>query len=240
MVLDRRTVLRALAAPLLVAAAPAGAAITDLVASCDTALAPVLSAVAERFLARAGVRVRVFPTGPGLLVPQLARAVQNDLLVTQAGIMDAAVRANLIAGTPRGAWRNPLVLAAPRGAGTAALKGRIAASDPTPGSDMDGPAIVSAMNLGQRAILGVIDTEEVAFLLARGEAEAGLLHLSDARARPDLEVVQPVPAAVAPPVTYAAATTVLARRPNPAAFIDFLVSPEGRSALAARGLEAQT
>ncbi|WP_375462599.1 substrate-binding domain-containing protein [uncultured Methylobacterium sp.] len=237
MILNRRTVLHALAMPLLVAAPAAEAATTDLVLACDTALAPVLSAAAERYFETARLRVRVFPTGPGLLIPQIARAVQNDLLFTQTHIMNAAATAKLLAGAPRGTWRNPLVLAAARGAGAPALRGRIAVSDPTPGSDMDGPAIITAMNLGERAILGVIDTEEVAFLIARGEAEAGLLHVSDVRRRPDLEVIRTVPAAVAPPPTYAVAPTVLARRPNPAGFIDFLISPEGRAALAAQGLE---
>lgn len=238
MILDRRTALRSLAVLPLLGVPAAQAATTDLVLNCDTALAPVMTAVAQRFHAISGVKVRVFPTGPGLLIPQIARAVQNDLLVTQTGIMAEAVAGGLIRGTPRGAWRNPLVLAARRGAGDGALKGRIAVSDPTPGSDMDGPAIVAAMDLGQSRILGVIDTEEVVFLLAGGEADAGLLHASDLPRHPGLERLRPVPASAAAPLTYAVALTVLARRPDPGAFIDFLVSPEGTAALAAQGLES--
>ncbi|WP_018259493.1 substrate-binding domain-containing protein [Methylobacterium sp. WSM2598] len=210
---------------------------TDLVLNCDTALGPVLARAAERFRSVSGVTVRVFPTSPGLLVPQLARKVQNDLLVTQDGIVAQAAAAGLIDGAPVGAWRNRLVVAARKGAAADALRGRIAVCDPTPAADMDGPGILRALQLGERSVVGVLDTDEVLDLVLRGEAEAGLLHASDLAQRPALEVIRPVPERVAPPITYRAAVTRLARRPNPRAFLDFLTSPAGSGALAAQGLE---
>lgn len=239
----RRRILTALAALPLTAAAPPTEApapakgITDLVLSCDLALGPAVVQAAARFRAQVGVQVRVFPTGPGLLVPQLARAVQNDLLLTQVPIMDAAAAAGLLAGPPSGAWRNPLVLAARRGAGPGALAGRIAVADATPMSDMDGPAILAKLGLAPRKVLGVIDTATVVALLGRGEAEAGLLHMSDVAGRADLEIVGPVPESVAPALTYAIAVSILARRPDPQTFVAFLLSPEGTAALKASGLE---
>lgn len=239
----RRRILTALAALPLTAAAPPTEApapargITDLVLSCDSALGPAITQAAARFRARTGVQVRVFPTGPGLLVPQLARAVQNDLLLTQVQIMDTAAAAGLLAGPPRGAWRDSLILAARRGAGPGALGGRLAIADATPMSDMDGPAIVAKLGLAPREILGVIDTATVVALLGRGEADAGLLHASDVAGRTDLEIVGPVPESVAPALTYAIAVSTLARRPDPEAFVAFLVSPEGTAALKASGLE---
>ena len=239
----RRRILTALAALPLTAAAPPTEApapakgITDLVLSCDSALGPAMNRAAQRFHTRADVHVRVFPTGPGLLVPQLARAVQNDLLLTQAPIMAAAASAGLLAGTPRGAWRNPLVLAARRGAGPRALAGRLAVTDPTPMSGIDGPTIVAKLGLAPAQILGVIDTNTVLALLGRGEADAGLLHASDVAGRADLEIVEAVPDSAAPSPTYVIAVSVLARRPDPQAFVDFLVSPEGTALLKASGLE---
>lgn len=241
--IPRRRILTALAALPLTAAAPPTDApapakgIADLVLSCDAALGPPVLRAAALFRAQAGVRVRVFPTGPGLLVQQLARAVQNDLLLTQAPIMDAAASAGLLAGPPRGGWRNPLVLAARRGAGPGALAGRLAVTDATPLSDMDGPMIASRLGLAPAEILGVIDTATVLALLGRGEAEAGLLHASDVAGRADLEVVGTVPESVAPALSYVIAVSRLARRPDPQAFVDFLVSPAGTAVLTASGLE---
>jgi molybdate transport system substrate-binding protein len=198
-----------------------------------------MRAAATAYLRQTGVRVRVFPTGPGLVLPQLAHGIQSDVVCTGRDVAVGAMQAGLIgAGALQGEWRNRLVIAAPRGAGPAAARGRIAVSDPTPAADMDGPAIVQALNLGQTAVLGVIDTDEVAFLLARGEADAGLLHMTDVHANANLEVVRGVPDGVAPPIAYAVAVTKLSTRPNPQAFVDFLLSSAGRTVLKAQGLEA--
>ena len=217
-----------------------------------------MTAAAARFRERAGVRVVVFPTPPGLVLPQLSRQIQNDLIYVRRPVGEAAMQAGLVAQDGlRGGWRNRLVIAARQGGAHqgaahqgaahqgaahqgeagAALKGRIAVSDATPGSDMDGPAIVHALGLGQAGIAGVIDTDEVAFLLLRGEVEAGLLHMTDIRAHSGLAVLRAVPDEVAPPIDYAIAVTKLAARPNPGAFIDFILSAEGQTVMRARGLE---
>lgn len=241
MTILRRRLLQSLPLLSFVAAKPQSSdgdvTTTDLVLNCDTAAVPALAHAAERFHASAGVRVRIFPTSPGLLVPQLVRRVQNDLLVTQAPLLRAAAEAGLIAGEAAGAWRNRFVLAAKRGAGADALKGPVAVPDPTPAADVDGLAVIGALALGDVPIRGALDTDEVAFLIARGEVKAGLLHAADLPSRPGLEAIRHLPDSVAPPVVYRAAVTTLARRPNPRAFLDFLLSPEGRSALTAQGLE---
>ncbi len=151
--------------------------------------------------------------------------------------MDDAAAAGLLAGTPRGTWRNPIVLAARRGGGKGALTGRLAVPDPTPMSDMDGPGIAAKLGLAPQRLVGVIDTATVLALLGRGEAEAGLLHASDVAGRTDLEIVASVPHAIAPPLTYVVAISHLTRRPDPQAFVDFLTSPDGSEILAASGLE---
>ncbi len=50
----------------------------------------------------------------------------------------------------------------------------------------------------------------------------------------------PVPDEAWPPILYAATVTRLARRPDPEAFVAFLGSAEGKTALTAAGLEAVT
>ncbi|WP_132256137.1 substrate-binding domain-containing protein [Methylobacterium segetis] len=242
MTILRRRLLQSLPLLSLAAAKPQGTSdavtTTDLVLNCDTAMGPALSRASDRFHEAAGVRVRVFPTSPGLLLPQLARKVQNDLLFTQDTIMQAATVAGLVAGTPAGPWSIRYVLAARRGVGDAALRGRITIPDRTPAADVDGPSVIRALHLGEQAVLGVLDTAEVAFLLERSEAEAGLLHASELAHHPSLEVVRTVPDAVVPPLAFQVAVTTLARRPNPQAFVDFLLSAAGRATLSAQGLES--
>jgi molybdate transport system substrate-binding protein len=222
--------------PLLAAPLAAEANTTDLVLTCDTTLGPAMRQAARRFRAGGGVLVRVFPTGPGLIVPQLERQIQNDLLMTQSALMDQAEREALVApGASRGAWRNPLVIAAR--AGGPASGSRLAVSDPLPGSDMDGPVIARALGRAAPDIIGVHDTDAVIFLLLRGDAAQGLLHMTDVRAHPELTVIAPVPELVAPPLLYTAAVTKLAWRPNPEAFLNFLVSDQARALLAEQGLE---
>ncbi len=239
MVMQRRRILQAIPAlPMLASSAAAHASTTDLVLNCDPALVPPMANASEDFYRLAGVRIRVFATGPGLLLPQLARDVQNDLICTQAQAIKDAVRAGLVGdGARRGLWRNRLVIAVRKGEGRAAAKGRVAVSDVNPGSDMDGPAILRRLGLAPSAVLGVVDTDEVAFLLRRGDADAGLLHATDVRASPELAVLSVVPDGAAPAIVYSVAVTKLASRPNPDAFVAFLVSPECVAALREQGLE---
>src|SRR5215475_2241746 len=132
--------IRRRALPLLALAAaarPAVAATVDLSLACDTTLSPALRAVAAAYAAKTGVRVFVFPTGPGLLIPQLERNIQNDILVTQLPILQQALDRQIIAALPGGPrWSNPLVIAGRSGA---SMGGVFAACDPTAASDFDGP-----------------------------------------------------------------------------------------------------
>ena len=106
------------ALPLLALAAistPVLADTVDLAVTCDTTLAPALRKAAAAYKARSGVRVFVFPTGPGLILPQLVRDIQNDIVVTQTAILDQAVQAGVVAAAVVAQWRNPLVIAGLQG-----------------------------------------------------------------------------------------------------------------------------
>ena len=112
--------IRRRALPLLALAAvsaPALADTLDLAVTCDTTLAPALRRVAAVYKARTGAQVFVFPTGPGLILPQLVRNIQNDIVVTQTTILEQAAQAGVIAAVACSAqWRNPLVIAGLQGA----------------------------------------------------------------------------------------------------------------------------
>lgn len=232
--------MRAGPAAAVLAAAPRARAAVDigeLVLSCDTTLGPPMRAAATVYANLTGTRINVFPIGPGLILPQLERSVQNDIVVTEPAILNAAAQAGVVAvGAVQGAWRNHLVIAARRGAPAAADK-PIAVSDPSPASDMDGEAILARLGLLPTPTLGVIDTDTVAALVLDGTARAGLLHTTDLHAHPELEVIRDVPDAIQPPIAYAVAITRLARRSDPASFVTFLLSSQAMTLLAALGLE---
>lgn len=215
----------------------AAAETTDLALTCDTAAALALTQAATAFTARTGVRVRVHATRPGLVLPQLEREIQNDILVTRPELLDQAERHGLVQlGGRTGPWRNRLVVAAAQQ--PAGPDGSFAAPDTSPASDIDGPVILRRLGIAQDAALGVIDTDAVAWLLTTGGARLGLLHQSDVAADSRLRAMAMVPDDAWPPILYAATVTRLARRPNPGAFVAFLGSVEGRSLLHDAGLES--
>lgn len=241
MTTGRRRLLRTVAVLAAIgAASTARAATTDLVVSCDTTLARSLRAVATAFRQRSGVTVHVFSTPPGLILPQLEREVQNDIVVTEVGRLTSATDSGIInADAARsGMWRNRLVLAARRGARPASIDTMpVAATDPTPASNLDGPGVLSTAGMLPKTIVGAIDTDEVLALIASGAAPVGLLHATDLSADPRLEVIAAVPDEAYGPIVYSAAVTRLARRPNPEAFVRFLTGGEAAAILRANGLE---
>lgn len=209
---------------------------TDLAVTCDSPAAPAVRRAGDAYRARAGVRIRVFPTAPGLVLPQLEREIQNDVIVTQISTIEQAEQAGLVQpGGRAGPWRNRLVTAsaqAPTG-----VEGSFAAPDPSPGSDINGVAIVARLGAAPALVLGVIDTGAVAWMLVNGSAQRGLLHQTEVVADERLRAVSPVPDDVWPPILYAATVTKLARRGDPAAFVAFLGSPEGQAVMRSAGLE---
>ena len=227
----------ALAAITLSAPALASAAgTTDLAVSCDDAVAPAVRAAGVAFRRRTGVRVRVFPTPAGLLLPQIERQIQNDIIVTQIGTIDQAGRQSLIQpGTRTHTWRNRLVVAA--ASPPAGPDGSFTLPDLSFRSDIDGTAILRRLGPPPATVIGVIDTGAVAWTLVNGGARLGLLHNTEVIADPRLRIVSAVPDDAWPPILYAATITTLARRPNPGAFIAFLAGPEGQAVLEAAGLE---
>ena len=215
----------------------AASSTTDLAVSCDTAAAAAVRAAGAAYRGRTGVRIRVFPTPPGLLLAQLEREIQNDIIVTQLGTIAQAERQGLVQpGDRAGPWRNKLVTASAKRA--AGPEGSFVVPDATPGSDIDGAAILQRLGPLPAVVLGVVDTGAVAWTLGNGGARQGLLHHTEVVADARLQAVSVVPDDAWPPILYAATITKLARRGDPAAFIGFLASQDGLSVLQAAGLES--
>ena len=136
----------AFAAAALPSRISAGAATTDLAVTCDAAAGPAVIAAAQAYRGKAGVRVRVFPTAPGLVLPQIQREIQNDIVVAQIATIEQAEKQGLVApGAPTGPWRNRLVTAAAKA--PTGPEGSFAVPDQSPASDIDGIAILHRLGV---------------------------------------------------------------------------------------------
>ncbi|HBK08685.1 MAG TPA: molybdenum ABC transporter substrate-binding protein [Acetobacteraceae bacterium] len=234
MSLSRRGLLAAGFAAAVAGRAAAGTT-TDLAVSCDAAAEPAVIAAGLAFRQKTGVRVRVFPTEQGLLLPQIERQIQNDIIVTQLSTIDQAEREGLVEPGKRvGPWRNRLVIAA----AATGQAGVFAVPDASPASDIDGFAILRKLGTTTGKVIGVLDTGAVAWTLVNGGARQGLLHQTEVLADDRLRALIAVPDEAWPPILYGATVTKLARRGDPAAFVAFLADPEGQAVLLAAGLEA--
>jgi len=127
---------------LWVLAYPVHAQVPDAVVYTDPTLGFALRDVGALFMARTGAPVHVFSAPPSLILAQLARQVQNDVVVTDSAWLDRAAHEKLIQLATRiGAWRDTLVIAGP--AAGAADNAVFALTDPTPGATIDGCSAVS-------------------------------------------------------------------------------------------------
>jgi ABC-type molybdate transport system substrate-binding protein len=242
----RRDLMRSLLAmPLLMAAglAPSGPEVvaTDLALSCEPTIAPALAAVAQAYRAQSGVRVHVHPTAAHLLLPQLRREIQNDIVVAGSDLMQQAAAEGLVP-QPDAApvWRNRLVLVARRASRAQPGSQPLAIPDAWPGSTLDGAALLAALGLHPDAIIGAANTQEIAFLVLSGAAQTGIVYLTDLRAEAGLEALVQVDDAATPPILYRAGISSLARRGSPGRFTAFLAQPASAALMAAAGLEVQS
>ncbi len=212
---------------------------TDLALACASGLGPLMQRAAEAFREQIGVRLNVFPINPGLLLQQLQREVQIDLVMTRYADMEALSAKGLLAPPPyTGPWRDRLVIAARKGSTLqTALGGVVAVPDAGTAAGLDGPGILAKAGFRARSLIGVVDTAEAAAMLSAGTVNAALLYLSEVRTDMLLTEVAPVPEAVAPDLRVAASVTEGARRPNPQAFLQFLLTSYGRRMLVQNGLE---
>lgn len=215
----------------------------DVTVFCDPCLKPAMLALSG--LGGFGVYPLCAP-GP-LMVAQIIRHTRDDVLFTQESTMDDAVAAKLvIPGSRVGGFTNPLVLAGlkqrfpspvdPAGLGALLARLRLAVTDDTQASGIDGHGLLAANNLTGLRVQGVANTADAAFMVTSNAADLGLVYLSDVQAEPRLTMIAPLSA---PPglTHYAAAVNAQAFSPNAQALIDLMQSPAGRARLRAAGLE---
>ncbi|MFI5031795.1 MAG: molybdate ABC transporter substrate-binding protein [Reyranellales bacterium] len=74
-------------------------------------------------------------------------------------------------------------------------------------------------------------------LVARGEANLGIVYSTDAAAEPNVKIVGTFPASSHPPIIYPAALTKDTKSPDAKAFLDLLKSTRARPAFEKQGFE---
>jgi molybdate transport system substrate-binding protein len=225
----------AVAAALTFAATTVQAATTDLVVHCDPPLARPLYDIAVAFRSRNGVQLRIFPTAPNAIPAQLAREIQNDVVVTQPEILARICASGQLADLPLSSqWRNRLIVAAKRAGSRKPIEQEtLAAPDPVWGGGPDGPALLTAAGLRPARLAGTFSTDEARTLLLDGEAAYALLYATELT--PELEEV--ATSRLSAPRIAVAAVTRSARRPNPDALLRFLATAEAGAILRANALE---
>ncbi len=199
--------------------------------------------------AQAGAPVSVLSAPAMLMLAQIQRHTRNDVLFTLSNAMDMAVQLQLVRPETRvDGFSNPLVLAAmsdrataPAGtAGVLAMvaAARLAVTDDTAASGLDGRAVLDANGLTQAAgnrVMGAANTADVAFLVTTGAADLGLVYLTDVKADPRLAVMATLNAD--PKLTnYSGAVNANAVSPNARAVLTVMQSAAGSAVLRAAGL----
>ncbi len=115
---------------------------------------------------------------------------------------------------------------------------RIALTDDTVASGLDGRAVLDANGLTQvvgNRVMGAANTADVAFLITTGAADIGLVYLTDVKADPRLKVLATLTAD--PALTnYAGAVNVKAVSPNAQALLNVMRSTDGNTTLRNAGL----
>jgi len=206
---------------------------------CDPTLAPALRALDGL----GGVPVAALCAPASLMLAQITRHTRDDVLFTLATAMDQAVAARLVRPETRvDGFANTLVLAglgdrvtppASRAGLIAMLAmARVAVTDATAASGLDGRAVLAANNFTPPNVMGAANTGDVAFLVTTGAADLGLMYLTDAKADPRLTVIATLTAD--PKLTnYAAAVNAKAVSPNAQTFLNSLRGPAAASLRAA-------
>jgi molybdate transport system substrate-binding protein len=230
--------------------APANIIPPGVTVFCDPTLGPAMRSLDRISRAQAGAPISVLSAPAMSMLAQLQRHTRNDVLFTLSNAMDLAIQLGLVRPETRiDGFANPLVLACLQDNKVAAknkadlpsmLAGRrIAVTDNTVASGLDGRAVLDANGLTQAAgnrVIGAANTADVAFLITTGAADIGLIYLTDVKADPSLAVLATLTAD--PALTnYAAAVNVKAVSPNAQAVLNVMRSTGGSAALRTTGLE---
>jgi len=216
--------------------APPGGAPAGVTVFCDPPLRPAIRALRPL----AGVPVAILSAPAPAMIEQIRRHTRDDVLVTVSTAMDRAVGQNFVDPKTRiDGFSNPLVLAAGAGrfAGAALPPGaRVAVTDNTQNSGLDGAAVLAANGYKTARLTGTASTADAMFLLTTGAVDAAVVYQTDARAARGVQILATLTAD--PALTaFSAAVNAKSISPNAQALLDLMRAPAGAAALKNAGLE---
>lgn len=237
------------------AAAPGAAGARELTISAAISTKDAVETLGRRFAqARPGVLLRYNFGSSGRLQKQIEAGAPVDIFVSAAERqMDELERQGLIVASTRRVFaRNALAVITPADARLDLTKpadllgprvGRIALGSPrTVPAGQYAAESLRALGLWERLQPKLIFAENVRQALeyvARGEVDAGFVYATDAATRArEVRVAFRPPEDTYGPITYPAAVVRDAAQPALArAFIELLLSPEGRTVMAGMGFQ---
>ena len=236
----------------LSAAAPAGAQSAPTLVFAAASLTDVLQDIGKSYEAASGTKVAFSFAGSMALAKQIEASTGADIFISaDSDSMDYVDSRGLLAkGSRKDLLGNDLVIVAPRDA-KIALKiapgfkladalagGRLAvANTDTVPAGRYAKAALTKLGVWDSVADHLAQGDDVRTTLAfvaRGEAPLGIVYATDARVEPKVKVVGVFAANSYPPIIYPAALTKEAK-PDAAAFLRYLSTPQARTTFAKAG-----
>lgn len=210
-----------------------------------------LGAAADSWAGQGHARPVLSFASSAAVARQVSEGAPADMVVTSDDRwIDWLSDRGALAGDPRPLVTNALVVVAPVADGRRQslatfaadpVAGRLAIGEPdsVPAGDF---ARAALRNMGLWDILAsrLAPGENVRASLAlveRGEASLGIVYASDAQSSERVRVVETIDEQMHPAIVYYAALAIGSRHEDARAFLDYLVSAEGRAVIAAQGFE---
>ena len=243
-----RHVLAGLAAALVLtgcAPASSGSGTTDLVVFAASSLNPTFAALGREFeAAHPGVTVKFSFDGSAALVDQLKADAPADVFASaDAATMDHATSAGLLGGTPAKFTSNVLTLIVPKGnpAGITGLdeslegKKLVVCADGVPCGTAT-RKLAAALGVTLKPVSEETKVTDVRTKVESGQADAGIVNVTDAKVSAALVDALPIPGADKFRNDYLIATVKSSKQPSLAAeFVSLVTGDRGQQVLKAAG-----
>lgn len=224
--------------------APATAPVELTVLAASSLARPFEAIAADYMAASAGTTVRISPGGSGTLVDQLAGGAPADVLATaDEATMARAAASGLIRGEPVVFATNTMVLITPAGnpARVTGLDSSLAGArlvvcaDSVP-CGATARALAADAKVTLRPVSEELAVGDVLGKVVSGEADAGLVYVTDALAAGAAVTAIELPGSARRTNRYPIAVTATTRQAAAAArFVDHVRSPAGREVLRRAG-----
>jgi len=226
----------------------------DLRVSAASSLCDALDEIAGKYQEKTGNRVRLNYAASGTLARQIEHGAPTDVFISaneepmqqlaERGLIDESTQSNLLS--------NSLILAVPKGNPAGVQTWYDLQDDKVKRVAIGLPEVVAAgtyarealqqMGIWQKVTRKSLQSPSVRAALAAvaaGNADAGILYLSDARSSEAIAVVGPPPVKVG--ITYPSAVLAESKNPsNAKAFLTFLRGPVGKEVFERLGFIAVT